>query len=54
MPLETGGEGAQSPADIMAEFAALSVDTGEPETSSRDYDKFLYAENDGQQLCFRR
>lgn len=29
-------------AQILAEIAALSVDTGEPETASRDHDKFLY------------
>lgn len=32
----------KTPAEIMAEIAALSVDYGEEETSSRDHDQVLY------------
>lgn len=35
-------EGAQSPADIVAEISALAIRHGAEETSSRDHDKILY------------
>lgn len=42
---EQNGEAQKSPADILAEIAALYVETHQAPFSGRDHDKILYSES---------